>query len=210
VHSRSGCSASTKLILTEDLLPLKVYRLFANIPDEDCRLLWLDPQIGRPENLILKNLLVPPVPIRPSVAYGRRGGSNEDDLTVKLQEIVDVNQSLELVLKKGGVFKNLLECWDLLQLQVAQYINGEIPGIQVSELDSACVVLLLRNLSHLACFLTLNLHTNKKYTLSTPSSRSSYPLGTETHHPDQTDSGLVPAFEGKERTLSRESQREAR
>jgi DNA-directed RNA polymerase III subunit RPC1 len=69
----------------EDLLPTRVLELFQKISDDDCEILWIDPLIGRPENLVLQNLLVPPVPIRPSVAMDVGGGSNEDDLTVKLQ-----------------------------------------------------------------------------------------------------------------------------
>jgi DNA-directed RNA polymerase III subunit RPC1 len=92
--------------------------------------MWVDPQIGRPENLILQNILVPPVPIRPSVQLDFGGGSNEDDLTVKLQEILDVNVALELALTKGPHTRTIMEEWDFLQLQVAQYINGETPGLQ--------------------------------------------------------------------------------
>jgi hypothetical protein len=58
------------------------------------------------------------------------GGSNEDDLTVKLQEILDVNVALELALTKGPQTRTIMEEWDFLQLQVAQYINGEMPGLQ--------------------------------------------------------------------------------
>jgi DNA-directed RNA polymerase III subunit RPC1 len=114
----------------DDLLPTKVLELFKKIPDDDCEAMWLDPLIGRPENLILQNLLVPPVPIRPSVAMDVGGGSNEDDLTVKLQEILDVNVALELALTKGPHTRTIMEEWDFLQLQVAQYINGETPGLQ--------------------------------------------------------------------------------
>lgn len=114
----------------EDLLPTRVLELFQRITDEHCELLWMDPLIGRPEHLILQNLLVPPVPIRPSVAMDVGGGSNEDDLTVKLQEILDVNVALELALTKGPHTRTILEEWDFLQVQVAQYINGEVPGIQ--------------------------------------------------------------------------------
>ena len=42
---------------------------------------------GRPENLLFTHILVPPVCIRPSV-HMDGGGSNEDDLTVKLQSIM--------------------------------------------------------------------------------------------------------------------------
>jgi len=114
----------------EDLLPTRVLDLFSHITDEDCEILWIDPTIGRPENLILQNLLVPPVPIRPSVAMDVGGGSNEDDLTVKLQEILDVNVALELALSKGPLTRTIMEEWDFLQVQVAQYINGEMPGLQ--------------------------------------------------------------------------------
>eukprot|EP00520_Triparma_pacifica_P017062 CAMPEP_0118658354 /NCGR_PEP_ID=MMETSP0785-20121206/14522_1 /TAXON_ID=91992 /ORGANISM="Bolidomonas pacifica, Strain CCMP 1866" /LENGTH=1501 /DNA_ID=CAMNT_0006551363 /DNA_START=203 /DNA_END=4704 /DNA_ORIENTATION=- len=119
-----------KQFVNEDLLPTRVLELFKKIPDRDCELLWLSPLIGRPENLLLSNLLVPPVPIRPSVAMDVGGGSNEDDLTIKLQEIIDVNIALKLALEKGAPHKTILEEWDFLQLQIAQYINGEMPGLQ--------------------------------------------------------------------------------
>jgi DNA-directed RNA polymerase III subunit RPC1 len=114
----------------DDLLPTTVLEILKKIPDDDCEVLWVDPLIGRPENLILQSILVPPVPIRPSVALEFGGGSNEDDLTVKLQEILDVNVALELALTKGPHTRTIMEEWDFLQLQVAQYINGETPGLQ--------------------------------------------------------------------------------
>lgn len=114
----------------EDLTPTRVLDLFRHISDADCEVLWIDPMIGRPENLILQHILVPPVPIRPSVAMDVGGGSNEDDLTVKLQEIMDVNVALELALSKGPLTRTIIEEWDFLQVQVAQYINGEMPGMQ--------------------------------------------------------------------------------
>jgi len=121
---------SAMRVAVEDLLPTRVLELFRKIPDSDCEVLWLDPIIGRPENLILQNLLVPPVPIRPSVAMDVGGGSNEDDLTVKLQEIMDVNVALELAMTRGPQTRTIMEEWDFLQVQVAQYINGEMPGLQ--------------------------------------------------------------------------------
>ena len=123
-------SAKFNALVNIDLLPTVVLDLFKRIPDADAELLWLDPSVGRPENLLLVNLLVPPVPIRPSVAMDVGGGSNEDDLTVKLQEIIDVNIALKLALEKGAPHKTILEEWDFLQLQIAQYINGEMPGLQ--------------------------------------------------------------------------------
>ena len=86
------------------LSPADVREVFCGITDDDCELLWLDPVIGRPENLVLNALLVPPTPIRPSVAVEAPGGAgtNEDDLTIKLQEIIDVNESLKKALREGA------------------------------------------------------------------------------------------------------------
>ena len=129
LSSTSGSNNTTTVV--EDLLPTLVLQLFRKIPDDDCEILWMDPRIGRPEHLILQNLLVPPVPIRPSVAMDVGGGSNEDDLTVKLQEIIDVDVALELALTKGPPTRTIIETWDFLQTQVAQYVNGELPGVHV-------------------------------------------------------------------------------
>ena len=65
--------------MADELNPLRVLELFRRISDEDCGLLALS---GRPEDLILTHVPVPPVCIRPSVEMD--GGTNEDDLTVKL------------------------------------------------------------------------------------------------------------------------------
>ncbi len=51
------------------------------------------------------------------------------DITVKLQEIIDVNNALQLAIENGASMKMVAEDWEFLQIQVAQLINGEIPGI---------------------------------------------------------------------------------
>ena len=67
----------------DDLNPLRVRALLRAIPDSDLALLDMLASVGRPENLLIESLLVPPVAIRPSVVTDGLG-SNEDDLTVKL------------------------------------------------------------------------------------------------------------------------------
>lgn len=52
----------------EDLNPLKVLELFKRVSAEDCELLSLQPDIGRPEDYIWQYISVPPPCIRPSVA----------------------------------------------------------------------------------------------------------------------------------------------
>jgi DNA-directed RNA polymerase III subunit RPC1 len=102
-------------VVVEDLLPTRVLTLFQAMTDEDCEVLWITPCIGRPENLIIQHVLVPPVPIRPSVAMDGGGGSNEDDLTVKLLEIINVNVALELNMTRNPQTKTIMEgeCLDL-------------------------------------------------------------------------------------------------
>jgi len=93
-------------------------------------LLWpvLTCSLGRPEHLIVTHLAVPPVCIRPSVEM-ESAGSNEDDITMKLMQIIEVNNVLRQGLEKGLAITNLMENWDFLQLQCALYINSELPGI---------------------------------------------------------------------------------
>ncbi|KAG1766514.1 hypothetical protein EV702DRAFT_1256806 [Suillus placidus] len=111
----------------EDLNPLKTLDLFKRISDEDCELLGLRPEFGRPEEYIWQYISVPPVCIRPSVAQD--GASNEDDLTVKLTEIVFTNALIKQGLSKGAPTAQFMEHWEFLQLSVAMYINSELPGV---------------------------------------------------------------------------------
>ncbi|CAG8828862.1 28565_t:CDS:2, partial [Racocetra persica] len=111
----------------EDLNAMKVLELFKKICDEDCELLGLDPQNARPELFIWQRIPVPPVAIRPSIAQDN--ASTEDDLTVKLSEIVQTNTNIAAALSKGITISQLMEQWDYLQLTVAMYINSEMPGL---------------------------------------------------------------------------------
>ncbi|KAI7830730.1 hypothetical protein BC939DRAFT_392603 [Gamsiella multidivaricata] len=111
----------------EDMNPLRVLNLFKAISDEDCELLGMNPDLGRPEMYLWQNISVPPVCIRPSVQQD--GASNEDDITVKLTEVIFTNAHMQAGLNQGIAIHNLMEQWDFLQLSVAMYINSELPGI---------------------------------------------------------------------------------
>ncbi|KAH8918847.1 DNA-directed RNA polymerase III subunit C1 [Atractiella rhizophila] len=111
----------------EDLNPLRVLELFRRISDTDCELLGMDPTRGRPEDFIWQYIHVPPVCIRPSVAQD--GSTNEDDLTVKLTEIIFTNSLIKAGLSKGTTTSSLMEQWEFLALSAAMYINSETPGI---------------------------------------------------------------------------------
>lgn len=108
----------------EDLNPLKVLNLFKQITPYDCELLGIDAaRGGRPEMYIWRYLPAPPVCIRPSVMMDAQ--SNEDDLTVKLTEIVWTSSLIKAGIEKGISINNMMEQWDYLQLSVAMYINSD-------------------------------------------------------------------------------------
>ncbi|CAG8679350.1 2005_t:CDS:10, partial [Dentiscutata heterogama] len=127
----------------EDLNAMKVLDIFKKISDDDCELLGLDPQNARPELFIWQRIPVPPVAIRPSIAQDNARHYyvttllfstlqlfySEDDLTVKLSEIVQTNTNIAAALSKGITISQLVEQWDYLQLTVAMYINSEMPGL---------------------------------------------------------------------------------
>lgn len=111
-----------------DLLdPLRVLELFRRIPDADLLLLDLG---GRPENLLVTNVAVPPVCIRPSVEMDGGGGSNEDDVTVKMMHITQINRYIQSGLE-GVLAKNVVEWWDGLQVECAMVVNSDLPGISL-------------------------------------------------------------------------------
>lgn len=113
----------------EDLNPQKVLGILRRVSDVDAELL----DVGdRPENLILTQLPVPPVCIRPSVEMESGNGSNEDDITMKLVQIVEVNNMLKQGVEKGLPISNLMDNWDSLQRECAMYINSDLPGLPAS------------------------------------------------------------------------------
>ncbi|KAJ2559006.1 DNA-directed RNA polymerase III subunit C1 (rpo31) [Coemansia sp. RSA 1933] len=111
---------------SEEMTPLRVYNMFKSISDEDCELMGLNPKSGRPELFLWTSVPVPPVCIRPSVAQD--GASNEDDLTVKLSEIIFTNALIEAGMRQGAGTVNIMEQWDYLGLAIAMYINSDVPG----------------------------------------------------------------------------------
>ena len=56
------------------------------------------------------------------------GGSNEDDLTTQLVEILQINHSVRMLLTGGGQQQSIMEQWGFEQAQVSRFINGELPG----------------------------------------------------------------------------------
>ncbi|KAI5175270.1 DNA-directed RNA polymerase III subunit RPC1, partial [Pancytospora epiphaga] len=112
---------------TVEINPLTCLNIFEMIDSDDLEYLGLT---SSPKSLIIQTLLVPPACIRPSVDMHEEG-FNEDDLTVKLSEIVHCNRLLEESIKKGNSFVLINDDWDMLQLQVSLFINSDLPLINM-------------------------------------------------------------------------------
>ncbi|KAJ0539434.1 putative DNA-directed RNA polymerase [Helianthus annuus] len=105
------------------LNPHKVLKLFKKMLDVDCDLLFLD---DRPEKFILSVILVPPIPIRPSVRIDAAATSNENDITVLLGKVIQSNAAVREVLSQTSASNQYLNIWEDLQHKVALYINTDV------------------------------------------------------------------------------------
>lgn len=113
--------------------PLTVLSLFQRMLDEDAELLYLP---DRPEKLIITNILVPPIAIRPSVFVDGGKRSNENDITERLKLIIQTNASLQKELLEPSIGAKCLDAWEFLQVELAQYINSEVRGVPPAKASS--------------------------------------------------------------------------
>ena len=110
------------------LLPTEIRERLERIPDEDLRLIGIDPEKARPEWFVLTVLPVPPVTVRPSITL-ESGVRSEDDLTHKLVDIIRINERLRENIEAGAPQPIIEDLWELLQYHVTTYFDNEVPGI---------------------------------------------------------------------------------
>lgn len=110
------------------LTPSAIRERLERIPDDDLRILGMDPQAARPEWAILQVLPVPPVSVRPSITL-ESGIRSEDDLTHKLVDIIRINQKLREALESGVPVNIIQELHELLQYHVTTYFDNEVSGL---------------------------------------------------------------------------------
>lgn len=63
----------------------------------------MNPKFVKPKDLIITQILVPPVCIRPTVELSN-GKTNEDDLTIKIYEILRANKTIRKLIEEGKDF----------------------------------------------------------------------------------------------------------
>lgn len=109
------------------LTPADIRARLEKIPEEDLRLLGINPEVARPEWTCLTVLPVPPVTMRPSIIL-ENGQRSEDDLTHKLVDIIRINQRFKENQDAGAPQLIIEDLWELLQYHVTTYLDNEVAG----------------------------------------------------------------------------------
>ena len=110
------------------LSPIQVRARLERIPDEDLKVFGINPDIARPEWMVLTVLPIPPVTMRPSITL-ESGERSEDDLTHKLGDIVRINQRLFENINAGAPEIIIEDLWDLLQYHVTTFFDNEVSNL---------------------------------------------------------------------------------
>jgi DNA-directed RNA polymerase subunit A' len=110
----------------EQLNAEAVREWLSEIPDETAEALGVEG--GRPEWLIIDNVLVPPVSIRPSITL-ETGERSEDDLTHKLVDIIRINQRIRNNIDIDAPDFIIDDLWELLQYHVATLFDNSLTGV---------------------------------------------------------------------------------
>ncbi len=106
------------------ITPIEVRTRLEKIPDRDIYIFGINPEIARPEWMILTILPIPPVTMRPSITL-ESGERSEDDLTHKLGDIVRINQRLFENINAGAPEIIIEDLWDLLQYHITTYFDND-------------------------------------------------------------------------------------
>lgn len=116
--------------ITEDEVDTKrrfraheAYEVLKRIDDETVELIGMNPQFSRPENMIIKVLIVAPPQVRPSIELSSTARS-EDDLTHMYQSILSANMELDKAKASGLPMNRIDEITTRLQSFVAFLMNN--------------------------------------------------------------------------------------
>jgi DNA-directed RNA polymerase II subunit RPB1 len=110
------------------LQPELVLRCFQRITDQHVTMIGFNPKFSRPDWMICTVLAVPPLTVRPSVVMDDNQRM-EDDLTHKLIDIVRQNNKLREKIDKGENVDMIDKLTELLQFDVATYVDNDIKGL---------------------------------------------------------------------------------
>ncbi|KAK2197455.1 bifunctional RNA polymerase Rpb1 [Babesia duncani] len=112
----------------------EAFRILKGISNEDMNYLGFNPQRSQPAWLILQVLPVPPPPVRPYVQYG--SNRSEDDLTLKLLDILKTNNLLKRHDERATTPHIVQEICQLLQFHITTLFDNDIPGMPIASTRS--------------------------------------------------------------------------
>jgi len=110
------------------LTPADIRDRFEKIPDEDIKVMGMNPDTARPEWMLLTVLPVPPVTMRPSITL-ESGQRSEDDLTHKLVDIIRINQRFQENREAGAPQLIIEDLWELLQYHITTFLDNTVSGV---------------------------------------------------------------------------------
>ena len=110
------------------IFPIEIRSRLEKASDDDVKLLGINPKSLRPEWLILLNMPIPPVTIRPSITL-ESGERSEDDLTHKLGDIIRINQRLFENINAGAPEIIIEDLWDLLQYHITTFFDNTTASV---------------------------------------------------------------------------------
>ncbi|EKX72538.1 DNA-directed RNA polymerase II largest subunit, putative [Theileria equi strain WA] len=112
----------------------EAFKILKGITIEDMRYLGFTPERSQPSWLILQVLPVPPPAVRPYVQYG--SDRSEDDLTLKLLDIVKTNNLIKRHDKRATAPHIVQEMAQLLQFHITTLFDNDIPGMPIASTRS--------------------------------------------------------------------------
>ncbi|MFB6203294.1 MAG: DNA-directed RNA polymerase subunit A' [Candidatus Nanohaloarchaea archaeon] len=110
----------------EELKPDEIQERFKQIPDDVAEKIGIEG--GRPEDLILTHIPVPPVTMRPSITL-ETGERSEDDLTHKLVDVIRINKRLQNNIEIEAPDFIIDDLWELLQYHVATAFYNDMSSV---------------------------------------------------------------------------------
>jgi len=106
----------------------RAHKILKGVSAEDCVKLGFNPQHTRPDWMLVTVVPIPPPQVRPSIQVD--AGRGEDDLTVKLMDIVRANRALREHERNGAPNHIQLQLARLLQYHLATFVTNTMPGVQ--------------------------------------------------------------------------------
>jgi DNA-directed RNA polymerase subunit A' len=110
----------------EKITPQEIRQWFKQIPDEMAAKLGVEG--CRPEDLILTNVPVPPVTMRPSITL-ETGERSEDDITHKLVDVIRINKRLQNNIEIEAPDFIIDDLHELLQYHVATLFYNDMSSV---------------------------------------------------------------------------------